>query len=109
MTFMNKVLSVNKAIMRARKRVSIIHFGRDQFVVQEWCPDVNATRQSHHMDWHRACSYAKEARIRAAFEALGYHAADYPSWLHEEEGSWDKLIREYLNAPRRSWPTQNIL
>jgi hypothetical protein len=93
---MTAVLSVNKAINRARKWVKIIPYGRGDFVIQEWRPDCRAFSESHHMDYHQSQSYAKESRLRIAFDALGYDDETYPNQLYQEEGRWDVLLRDYV-------------
>jgi hypothetical protein len=93
---MTKVYSVNKAIQKARKRVAVIHYGRDDFVVQHIDEDNN-TRASHHMDRLSSQAYAKEKRIDIALEYLDMdERGAVANGLVEEEGRWDVLVRSYV-------------
>ncbi len=88
-------MTINQAISRARKRVAVIHYGRDDFVVQH-IDGKNNTRESHHMDRVSSQAYAKEKRIDIALEYLGIdEQGAIANGLAEESGRWDVLVRFY--------------
>lgn len=90
-------MTITKALKIARDRVSVIHYGNNDFVMQEWMPHLNATRESHHMDHGRVQAYAKEAKIRVALEVLDVEdAGAEANTLSQEEGRWDDLVRYFI-------------
>lgn len=90
-------MTLTQAIKRARDRVRVVHYGRDDFVIQRYIPKMNATTESNHMDRWRAQAHAKEARIALALELYGTDDPDmHANGLAQEAGRWDAIVRDFV-------------
>ena len=89
-------MTKTKAIRRARERVRLVSYGKNQWTVYTWSPKHNATWMSHMMEHARAAAYAREIRIREALTFLGVDDPDVEAMvLADREGRWDDLVREF--------------
>ncbi len=89
-------MTLQDAIKRARRRVSIVNQG-SQYVLHTWSPRHNAVFVSHCMDYSRVRACAREALMREALEALSVDDADAKAFvLSEHEGTWTDLVRGFM-------------
>jgi hypothetical protein len=90
-------MTKTRAIRRARSWVSIVNQG-NQYVVQKWAPDMNATWVSHPMDWWHARNYAREEMLEVALEAMGIEDAGEKAngFTFDYEGRWTDRLTDIL-------------
>jgi hypothetical protein len=96
-------MTKNQAIRLARKRVTLVGFGRGEWAVH-WRDEArDATWHSEHMDYAHACAYRRAALLEEALELLGVEEAGmHANVLAECPGRWDELLPD--SAPQRTCP-----
>jgi hypothetical protein len=82
-----------QAIRLARKRVTLVGFGRGEWAVY-WRDEArDATWHSEHMDYACACAYRRCALLEEALELLGVpDAGSAANSLAACDGRWTDLI-----------------